>query len=93
MEAQVLEIIQSLQRESPHYELSVKFITSRFTEKFEQEYDRKITPRWIGSVIRQKLGLATERRQGHYVIATGDRPKLARLYEKYGLTNGEEAVP
>jgi hypothetical protein len=93
MEAQVLEIIQGIQRDSPHYELSVKFIASRFSEKFEHEYDRKITPRWIGSVIRQKLGLATERRLGHYVIATSDRSKLTRLYEKYGLADREEAVP
>lgn len=92
-EAQVLEIIQDLEHASFNQELSIKIITSRFGEKYEQEYDRKITPRWIGGVIRQRLGLATERRQGHYVIATSDRPKLARLYEKYGLAEREEAVP
>ena len=93
MEAQVLRIIQDLQSSVLNPELSIKAIASRFFEQYEQEYDRKITPRWIGSIIRQRLGLATERRQGHYVIAAGERQKLMRLYEKYGLVERKEVVP
>jgi hypothetical protein len=85
MEVQVLEVIQELQLSVLSTELSVKAITTRFIERFEQEYDRKITPRWIGSVIRQRLGLATERRQGVYCIASSEKAKLTRLYQKFGL--------
>jgi hypothetical protein len=85
MEAQVLEVIQELQTGFLAKDLSVKNITSRFIERFEQEYDRKITPRWIGSIVRQKLGLATERRQGIYCIAASEKAKLTRLYQRFGL--------
>ena len=35
--------------------------------------------------MRRKLGLKTEKRHGSYVVAATEGPKLARLYEKYGV--------
>jgi hypothetical protein len=91
-EAQVLEIIRDLETGVIPKELGVKAITSRFAERYSEEYERKITPRWIGSLLRQKLGLATERRHGSYFIAAAEKPKLLRLYEKYGLDVPEQPV-
>ena len=84
-EAQLLEIIQELETSFSGRELGIKDLTGRFIQKYEDEYDRKITPRWIGFLIRQKLGLSTERRNSRYVIAASEKVKLPRLYEKYGL--------
>ena len=39
--------------------------------------------------MRRKLGLKTEKRHGSYVVAATEGPKLARLYEKYGVSNGQ----
>ena len=39
--------------------------------------------------MRRKLGLKTEKRHGSYVIASSEGPKLARLYEKYDVSNGQ----
>lgn len=87
MEAQVLEIIRELQAESfePGPGISIKQITTRFTEQHGDDYERKITPHWIGRIVRRKLGLKTERREGGYVIGSSGGPKLERLLEKYGL--------
>jgi len=88
-EAQVLEIIHEL-HESPYADgLAIKEITERFSERHGEEFERKITPHWIGHTIRRKLGLKTERRRDGYVIASSEQPKLARLFERYGLN--EEA--
>jgi len=85
MEAQVLEIIQELQQSAYEQGISIKEITNRFAEKHGEDYERKITPHWIGRIVRRKLGLKTQRERGGYVIADSERSKLARLFEKYGI--------
>ena len=84
-EAQVLEVIQSLLGLPETTQLSVGDITSRFTDLYAGEYQHKITHKWIGYVIRKRLGLKTERGRNGYVITPAELAKLERLYEKYGL--------
>ncbi|MCI0423099.1 MAG: hypothetical protein L0312_28390, partial [Acidobacteria bacterium] len=87
MEAQVLEIIRDMQ-ESPMGggRLSVKDITSWFIDRHGEDYEKKITGKWIGYVIRKKLGLKTERGRDGYIVPSTEAAKLARLYEKYGIS-------
>ena len=64
MEAQVLEIIQEL-RDSPYADgLSIKEIAERMADRYGDDFERKVTPHWIGYVVRRKLGLKTERTPG-----------------------------
>jgi hypothetical protein len=85
IEAQVLEVIQELQ-EAPYLPgLAVKEIAQRFIARHNEDFERKITPHWVGYLIRRKLGLKTERHMDGYRIAPSETAKLARLYEKYGL--------
>jgi len=86
IEAQVLEIIQELQETGYGLGISIKEIATRFIEQHGEDFERKITPHWIGHIIRRKLGLKTAKRHGSYVIASSEAPKLARLYEKYGIS-------
>lgn len=83
MEAQVLECIQSLivSDEEP----TIKEITNDFIEKYSGDYPKQITPKWIGGIIRKKLQLKPEKREGGFVIPHGEKAKLERLYEKYGI--------
>jgi len=84
IEAQVLEIIQNLQKEG-EAALSIKEIANRFIDRHGEDFERKITPHWIGQIVRRKLGLKTERKEIGYVISPTEGPKLARLLEKYGI--------
>jgi hypothetical protein len=88
MEAQVLEIIRELQQSSYEPSISIKEITARFAEKHGEDYERKITPHWIGFLLRKKLGLKTEQQHGGYMIAAGQDQRLVRLFEKYGVSGG-----
>ena len=81
----MLEVIHELETNFDTHPLSVSNITKRFIERFENDYDRKITPKWIGGLIRQRLGLKTERWYSNYIISPQDRPKLVQLYQRYGL--------
>ena len=89
MEAQVLEIIKDLLA-SGESRLSVKDITNWFVDRHGEEYERKITTKWIGNIIRRKLALKTQKSHGIFVIPPEEIPKLPQLYEKYG-TNLEES--
>jgi hypothetical protein len=61
------------------------------------DYDRKITTKWIGSIIRkaqrpptaEKLGLKTHQTRDGFLIPHTETTKLERFYEKYGI--GREA--
>jgi hypothetical protein len=86
IEAQVLEIIRELQVASAGIGLSIKEIANRFIAEHGEDFERKITPHWIGQIVRRKLGLRTERRMDGYRIAASETAKFARLLEKYGLT-------
>lgn len=83
MEAQVLEVIRKLfgMREEP----TIKEITSHFIENHGNDYEKKITPKWIGTIIRRKLKIKTERRMEGFIIPVSELHKLERLYEKYGI--------
>src|SRR2546422_6656952 len=85
VEAQVLEIIQELQSVSDGVGIAIKEIASRFIEQHGEDFERKVTPHWIGQIVRRKLQLKTERRREGYVIALSEGAKLAQLFEKYGI--------
>jgi hypothetical protein len=90
VEAQMLEIIQELQQDPYSPGLAVKEIAERFIARHGEDFERKITPHWVGYVIRRKLGLKTEKRHGSYMVAASEGPKLPRLFEKYGVTPDSE---
>ena len=92
MEAQILEIIRDLLASPYEARLSVKDITSWFIDRHGNDYEKKITGKWIGGVIRKKLGLKTLRTHGEYIIPSSETAKLERLYDKYGIGQKEESA-
>lgn len=87
VDAQVVEVIHIVHEGLPGADLPLRDITSRFIERYAEEMDRKVTPKWIGGIIRRRLGLRTARRCGAYVIPATERPRLEQLYEKYGVAS------
>ena len=95
VEAQILEVVRDLNC-SADANPSIQDITGIFAKRYGQEYDRKITSKWIGYIIRARLGLKTHKSQGVYVLPLTEQAKLDRLYERYGiapLENQEEVAP
>jgi hypothetical protein len=90
IEAQVLEIIQELQLLNDGDGIAIKEIGSRFIEQHGEDFERKVTPHWVGHIVRKKLGLKTERTKAGYVLAPTEAAKLGRLYEKYGIAAESE---
>ena len=84
-EAHILEVIRDMLASDGRAAMSVKEITSWFVERHGVEYERKITPKWVGSLIRRGLGLKTQKSHGVFVVPRQEEPILKRLYAKYGI--------
>lgn len=82
-EAQVLEVIRDLLDSGDP--LSVKEITQVFTDRFGEDYERRVTRKWIGWLLRRKLLLKLHKSHGVFVIPPSELPALKRLFERYGI--------
>jgi hypothetical protein len=89
-EAQVLEIIRDL--DSNGSKLSIRDITNWFVNRHAADYDRKITTKWIGYIVRKRLNLKTQKSNGVFIIPPSELPTLRRLYEKYGVDPGGDEL-
>lgn len=86
MEAGVLEIIQELYQQGGSGSIPVSQIASIFIGRFSTEYQRPITVRIIGSVLRKRLHLVTYKSHGVYVLPVTEKSKVAELCIRYGVT-------
>jgi hypothetical protein len=87
-EAQLLEVIREVLA-SGEPSPSINAITSWFMDRHGENFDRKITPKWVGGIIRKKLNLKTQKSHGVFVIPPSEHPKLTGLYERFGITSKE----
>jgi hypothetical protein len=85
-EAQILEIIKEMMTSSVDSTLSMKEISAWFIDRHGNDYERKVTAKWIGGIIRRKLHLKTQKSNGVFIIPLTETPKLERLFEKYDIT-------
>jgi hypothetical protein len=84
-EAQVLTVIRDLVAKGPDSRLAIQDITDEFLARFGAEYERRITPRWIGSIVRRRLGLRPSRSTGLFTLGPEDVSRVSRLYARYGI--------
>jgi len=94
-EAQVLEILAELMVTIDRPVVPVADVTARLIERYGHEYERPITNRWIGSVLRKRLNLLTFKSHGIYVVPTSERTKVELLCARYGvgvIASTEESV-
>ncbi|HEX5184125.1 MAG TPA: hypothetical protein VFW19_13385 [Allosphingosinicella sp.] len=85
IEATVLAAICEAGRSATGAGISVSAITnavSRITSGDSQEY---LSPKSVGSIIRTKLHLATQKSRGIYVVPHTERARIAALAARYGI--------
>lgn len=83
-EAQVLQVIRDLVG-TPNARLAIQDITRELLARYGAEYERRVTPRWIGSLVRRRLGLRPSRSTGVFTLGPEDVARLASLYVRYGI--------
>ena len=82
-EAEVLTVIKLIGEDSSAIRISE--ITELFQLKYGKNYDRKITPKWIGGIVRSGLHLTTQKQNGNYIVAQGQNWLLQKLFEKFDV--------
>jgi hypothetical protein len=87
-EAGVLEILAELLEKTERHNVSVSEITAAFVSRFGQEYERPITNRFIGGILRKRLRLSTYKSHGVYVVPATETPKVSQLCIRYGVNEG-----
>lgn len=84
-EAGVLEVLSELLEAAEGSSIPVSEISSSFATKFGADYERPITNRFIGGILRNRLHLATYKSHGVYVVPTTERPKVDELCIRFGI--------
>lgn len=93
VEAQVLEILAELISDTGRPVVPVAEIVTIFIERYGFEYERPITNRWIGSILRKRLNIGTYKSHGVYVVPVSDRFKIELLCTRYGVNVIGSASP
>jgi hypothetical protein len=85
-EGQVLDVMLTLMSERTEPFIPIGEIATTFAKRFGHEYDRAITARYIGHLLRTRLRLRTWKRHGTFVLGTKENEHLTLLAERYGIT-------
>jgi len=93
VEAQVLEILAELVAISQRLVIPVAEVASGLIERYGAEYDRPITNRWVGGILRKRLNIHTYKSHGVYVVPISERSKIELLCRRYGVDFMKEAGP
>jgi hypothetical protein len=86
IEAQVLEAIRDAMADSDRPNLPVAEVTDQFRSRHGEEFENHVSNRWIGTILRHRLHLRTQKSHGVYVLPLSERPRLAQLFVRYGVT-------
>lgn len=89
LEAQVLRIIHEHIEAQPGRALRLKDIHRSLVIAHASTLG-PLSPKAVGVLVRQRLGLSTKRIQGNFVVPTTEFPKLPPLYMRYGVIGGDK---
>jgi hypothetical protein len=86
-EAGVLEILAELLSEPGRANIPISEVTASFVGRFGQEYERPISNRFIGGILRRRLRLLTYKSHGVYVVPATEKLKVDQLCIRYGVVD------
>ena len=86
-EALLLEAVHHLMNDAAAETISIQAITRLMIERHVTEFERPITNRYVGSLLRTRLHLPTYKRQGVYVVPLTQsvREQVGELCERFGV--------
>ncbi len=79
IEGQVLELLADLMRTAEGIGVPVGAVSAALAKRYGQEYERPVTDRWVGAIVRKRLNLRTYKSHGVYVIPVAQRLDIEEL--------------
>lgn len=89
IEGQLLSVIAPALTDEERATLPLQEIVTTFVERFGGEYERPVTNRFLGGVLRNRLGLPLYKTNGVIAVSLKDRARLATLCAHYGIGESE----
>lgn len=89
-EGELLTLLAELMETTARSSIPLGEITTLFTERHGADYDRPITTRYVGHLLRTRLRLHTEKSHGVYVVPLSEKSKIDALCLKYGITTRDK---
>lgn len=90
VEAQILDIMWHMRDDGVPW--GVKTICEKFGERYGGDYDRPITPRWIGSQLRKHLSIPTVRSHGTFAVPASAEGRVRDLFMRFDIGDREVDV-
>ncbi|MEN3977195.1 hypothetical protein [Emcibacter sp. SYSU 3D8] len=91
IEAHLVEAVLACMEAAPDQPLPLKDIVSTVNARYGREYDRPLTSRYVGSVLRSKLCLYAYKSHGVFIIPIKELQKVQVLAARYGISGDAEA--
>jgi hypothetical protein len=88
-EGNLLSVIASALTDEKRVALPLQEIVAAFVSRFGGEYERPITNRFLGGVLRNRLGLPLYKTNGVIAVSLKDRVRLTALCAHYGVGESE----
>ncbi len=85
VEAQLLEVLSELIASANRTSVPIAEITAAAVERYGSEYERPLTNRWVGGIVRKRLHVLTYKSRGVFVVPVTERGKIEMLCAKYGI--------
>jgi hypothetical protein len=90
-EAGVVAALMAAFATAQKHHVLIGAITDKFNDAHEAEYGHPMTHKWIGYMLRERLGIATHKSGGVYVVPASERSKVEALARRYGLSQAKAA--
>jgi len=84
-EGMLLEVLLERLRNTPRTTVAVSEITLSLIESFGREFDRPLTPRYVGELLRKRLHIPTFKSHGVFVVPTSVRSQVEVLARRAGI--------
>jgi len=89
MDAGVLEVLHPLFGEAGRSHITVAEVTETFAMRFGADYERPITNRMIGGILRRRLRLTVYKSHGVYIIPMSEGPKVTQMAIRFGVVENQ----
>jgi hypothetical protein len=92
IEGRVVELLAEAIADAQGPSHAIGTLVARFKGKYGAEFDRTMNGRWMGSILRRKLGLPTYRHAGSFYVSLRDAGRLQAIFRRYGLADDAAAA-
>jgi hypothetical protein len=90
LEGHVVEVLNDLLAEPSKPVVAISEISAELARRHGSEYQRPVTNRLIGSILRRRLNVQAYKSHGVYVVPNLERAKVMHLARRYGLDTAQQ---